>query len=132
MKLTSMAQSVGGWGNRRPVEGPGVPSLQAGDPGIVPERGMKLLAPHIDGVDMGRAALEQDIREPAGGRADVEADPPRRLEPEGVEGSLQLQSAPRYEGVGRRGGDARIPLEEVGGTQHRPVVGRTSPAAMAA
>src|SRR5690606_6343882 len=50
-------------------------------------------------VDPRRAALEEAVGEPAGGRAEVGRDQPRRIERERVEGAGELHPSARDEGV---------------------------------
>ena len=63
------------------------------DAGIVAEFPDQLIRPDIDGVDAQGTALEEAVREAAGGCADVDADPTGRVNLEGVERALEFQPA---------------------------------------
>ena len=60
-----------------------------------PERLGQLSAAHVESIDAARAALQQTVGEAAGRGADVQADPPDRVDPEGIERSGQLLAAAR-------------------------------------
>jgi hypothetical protein len=59
---------------------------------------------HIEGVDVGRAALEEAVGEPTGGSAGVEGPLSGGGDREAVEGGVELQSTAADEGR-RRGQD---------------------------
>ncbi len=112
---------------------------------------MQLVAAHINGVDLGRAAGEQHFGEAAGRGADIERHPALRVQAEGFERGFELETAAgdvvagaRCHGKGRilghqgtglgrglaRHGDT-APAHEVGGAgaggrkaQLPPIVGR--------
>ena len=65
----------------------------------------ELSATHVESVDPARAALQQDVGETAGRRADVERDEPGRVDLEGVERGRELVTAAADVGVGRDDGD---------------------------
>jgi site-specific DNA recombinase len=71
----------------------GVELLLHDDAGVSAELVDELVGADIDGVDLGRAVLEQAVREAAGGGADIEAGPALRRDAEGGEGALHLQAA---------------------------------------
>lgn len=54
---------------------------------------MQLVAADIDGIDVPSTGSQQHVGEAAGGRADIEADEPGRVEAERVQRGLQLQPA---------------------------------------
>ena len=58
---------------------------------------VKLAAAHVDGVDLGRAALEQAVGEAAGGGPHVEADEAGGIDAEVVERTFELESAAAHE-----------------------------------
>ena len=78
----------------RRVSVAGVRPLHRHDPRVAPERLGQLAATDVERVDAGRAALQQDVGEAAGGGADVEADEAGRVDPEGVQRGGQLVAAP--------------------------------------
>ena len=59
--------------------------LEQGDPWIVAKRPVELGTADVDGHDMVRTALQQAVREPAGGTADIEAGTAAWIHPEGIE-----------------------------------------------
>ena len=59
------------------VSAPGVGALHRDDARVAAERLGELAAAHVESVDAGRAALQQDVGEAAGRGADVEADEAR-------------------------------------------------------
>ena len=59
----------------------------------------KLAMADIDGVDLRGAAIEQDVGETAGRRADIETDPPGRIDAETLDAMGQLQPAARDPGM---------------------------------
>ena len=59
----------------------------------------KLAVADIDGIDTHRAMVEQDIGEAAGRGADIEADPPGRIDAETLDAVGQLQAAARNPGM---------------------------------
>ena len=61
---------------------------------------------NVHGVHSRRAVLQQTIGEPAGGRADVEAVEPTRVDAEAVEAVGELLAAPRD--VGRQRLDRQL------------------------
>ena len=67
------------------LEVAGVDALHDDDAGIGAEGPGELAFADVDGVDAGGAALEEDVGEAAGGRADVEGDPAVNGNAEGVE-----------------------------------------------
>ncbi len=79
------------------------------------ERCGELAATDVDGVDARGAALEQDVREPARGRARVEADEAGRVDAERVERARQLLAAARDVGQGRRDLERHRAVDEVPG-----------------
>ena len=87
------------------------------DARILTEAPIELALPHIDRVNAGRAALQEDVGEAAGRRTNVDRDLPGHIEPERVERARQLVAATRH--VLRAGvdGDVRI----LGHRSGRPV-----------
>src|ERR1700674_633388 len=71
----------------------------------------ELPAADIDGLDLGRAAGEQHVGEASGRGADIERNPPRRLQPEGLQGGRELEPA-----AGDVGRGARLDLKDRAGT----------------
>ena len=63
------------------------------DAGVVSEFPDQLVRSDIDSVDAQGTALEEAVREAAGGCADVDADPSGRVDLEGVERALEFQPA---------------------------------------
>ena len=122
MNETSTLASVTGSGRRRRREGPGVRPLHRDHARISPEWLGELAAPDVDRVDASRPALEQDVGEPAGRRADVEAHAIRRVDPERVERRRELVPAPADVRLGR--GDLERRLRDRPG---RPASGRVAP-----
>ena len=62
---------------------------------------------HVDGIDFRRAVLQQAIRKPACGRADIRADKTFHIHRERIQRALQFFSAARDEaraGVNRQRG----------------------------
>ena len=57
---------------------------------------MQLTASDIDCVDLPRPALEQHLGEAAGRGADIESNPPRRIEAEMIERGRKLHTAARH------------------------------------
>ena len=101
-------------GERRGGQGPGVRPLHRDDPRIAAQRLGELAAPDVEGVDAARAALQQDVGEAAGRRADVEADAARRVDLERIERGGQLVAAAADVRLGaddreRRVGSTRSP-----------------------
>ena len=77
---------------------------------------MKLVAPDIDGVDAGSAALEQHLGEASGRGANIERDEALRVEAEGVERRCQLEPA-----AGDERRDASASTDKAGaGIEQRP------------
>lgn len=60
------------------VEAARIPAFEVGDAGIIPQRRVELVAPDIDGVDMGGAPRQQRV-----GEAPVEAPTSRQTRPAG-------------------------------------------------
>ena len=91
------------------------------DPRVAGERVGELAPPDVDGVDAGGAALEQDVGEAAGRRADVEADEPRRVDAERVERGGELVAAAADVRVAlRRPSIATSGVDEVAGLPVEP------------
>lgn len=76
---------------------------------------MELPSADIDGIDLGRAAGEQHVGEASGRGADIERNPPRRLQPEGLQGGRELEPA-----AGDVGRGARLDLKDRAGGDQRP------------
>ena len=87
--------------------------LHRDDPRVAAERFGELSAAHVESVDPARTALQQDVREAAGGRTDVETDEPRRVDLEGVQGRRELVAAPADVGVVADDLDRAIGQDEV-------------------
>ncbi len=90
MKLTSATMAPTGSLTWLRIEAPRVGPLEHHDPGVGAELGVELVAPDIDGIDLGRAAGEQNLGEAPGRGADIERHPPLNLEAEGVERRLEF------------------------------------------
>ena len=78
-----------GCGRQRPAVGP----LHADDAAVAAEHLGKLSTAHVESVDAACAALQQDIGEATGRRADVERDLTGRVDPERFERGGQLEAA---------------------------------------
>ena len=76
--------------------------------GMRTQAGVQLVAAAVEGVDAPRPAREEDLREPAGRGADVEADAALQIEPEMVEGGGKLDPAAGDVGVRGLGGEHGI------------------------
>ena len=63
------------------------------DPFILAELPDQLPLPHVDGIDTGRATLQQDVGEAAGTRADIGRDPIGHIKPELFQRAGQLMGA---------------------------------------
>jgi hypothetical protein len=72
------------------------------DAGVVPKLLRQLAIAHVHGYDVARASLEQAIGKASGRRPKVQAATFAHIEVEGVEGSSELHSTARNEGVRRR------------------------------
>src|SRR5262249_6988533 len=89
---------------------------------------VELAVADVDRVDAGGAALEQTVRESAGRRPDVEADPPRRIDPEAVEGGGELHAAARdVRMLGAGDGDFRVLVVRLAGLPRGPPVDLDEP-----
>src|SRR6185369_12627568 len=73
-----------------------VDAFAADDAFIALQFGGELAVADIDGIDAPRAALQQDLSEPAGRCADVETNEPNRRQPETIQRRRQLQRTARY------------------------------------
>ena len=113
MNETSIVASATGSGSVDDVSVAGVRALHRDDPRIEAQRFGELAATDVERVDAARAALQQDVGEPAGRRADVEADEPGRVDRERVEGRRELVPAPAHVRLGFRDRDRRIGREQV-------------------
>ena len=87
---------------------------------------VKLAAAHVDGVDLGCAALEQAVGEAAGGGPHVEADKAGGIHAEVVERPFELEPAAAHE-AGRSvevdlnvGGDERSRLVDALAARRAP------------
>ncbi len=78
-----------------------VHALEDGHARIVPQPGVQLAVADVERDHPGRAALEEDVREPAGRGADVEAVATGRIDAEGVERVRELLAAARDEARSR-------------------------------
>ena len=65
------------------------------DARILAEAPIELALPDIDRVDPSRAALQVNVGEPAGRRADIDGDRPGDVEPERIESARQLVAPAR-------------------------------------
>ena len=99
---------------------PGVRPVVDDDPRVAGDRVRQLTPPDVDGVDAGRAALEQDVGEAAGRRAGVEADEPRRVDAERVERGGELVAAAADVRVALHDRDRDVRLDEVAGLPVEP------------
>ena len=98
----------------------GVRPFERDDPRVGAKLFGKLSATHVESIDTGRAALQQHVREPAGRRADVQADEPGRVDPERVErgGELVAAAADVRLRLGHR--DRHAAIDEVAGLPVEP------------
>ena len=87
-------------GKRRRGQGARVRALHRDDARVASQRFGELPASHVESVDAGRTALQEDVGEAAGRGADVEAHEPARVDPEGIERGGELVAAPADEGLG--------------------------------
>ena len=88
---------------------------------------MQLPAPDIDCIDTLGAALQQHLREAAGGGADIEADAALRIEAEMIERRGELHAAARHIRMRRRRAQFRIDRDFFRGLAHRRRVGGDQP-----
>ena len=93
-ETSTTASSTGSAEHARP-ERPGVRPLERHHPLVAPKPIGELAPTDVDGIDPRGAALEQDVGEAAGRRADVERDQSGRVERERVERGDQLVAAAR-------------------------------------
>ena len=63
---------------------------------------MELAPAHIHGVDLGRAAGDQDLGEASGRGAEIERHPALGIETESIERRLELETAAGHVGAGLR------------------------------
>ena len=100
----------------------GVDALEHGHARILAQAPVELSVGDVHAGDMGRAGLEQAIREPSGGGAHVQAQATVDLDGEGCQGALELLAAAR--GVAPHG--AHLDLD-VGRHEHPGLGGDGSP-----
>ncbi len=91
MKLTSQTRKSGGRRGREEVAG--VEPFDDGDAGVVAQGMVKLAVADVDGGDMRRTALQQDLRKAAGRGADVERFAALRIEAEMVRPAMSFKAA---------------------------------------
>ncbi len=89
-------------GDRLARQAPRIEPLERDDARIRLEAGVQLPMADVGGIDLGRAALEQHLREAAGRGADVESDAPLRVELEGGQRRGKLLAAARDGACGAR------------------------------
>jgi hypothetical protein len=77
------------------VKPTGVGPLHRHDASVTTQRLGELSASHVESIDARRTALQQDIGESAGRRANIEADPAGRIDVKGIQRRRQLLSAAR-------------------------------------
>jgi hypothetical protein len=85
---------------------------------------MKLLVPHVDGVNLPCAAREQHIREAAGGGADIETDASRGIEAEMIERRDKLHASARDPRMRGLRAQRRMRRNFIGGFAQHGAVGR--------
>ena len=100
----------------------GVAAFPDGDPGVVAERPGQLAGPHVDGQHRGGAALQEAVREPAGGGAGVEGPEAGHVDGEPVECGVQLLAA-----AGNEAGGRRLEMDGLVGGHETPRPVRPSP-----
>ena len=98
---------------RRRVEMAGVQAIMDDHPPVAGERSGELATPHVDGVDPGRAALEEDVGEATGRGPRVERDEARRVDPERVERGGELVAAATDVRLARDELDRRVRIDEI-------------------
>jgi hypothetical protein len=76
------------------IQAPRIHPFQPHHAGVVPEFGMQLFPPDIDGVEAACSALQEHLGEASCGSADIERDEALGVEAEGVERAASL-SPPR-------------------------------------
>ena len=76
------------------IRAPRIHPFQPHHAGVVPEFGMQLFPPDIDGVEAACSALQEHLGEASCGSADIERDEALGVEAEGVERAASL-SPPR-------------------------------------
>ena len=108
MKLTSTTTKSGARVEAGRGERADVGFLQRNDLGALAQRFMQLPASDIDRVDVPGAALQQHLRESAGGGADIEANAAARIEAEMIERRRELHPAARDVRMRRCRAQARI------------------------
>ena len=84
------------------VQAGGMGPLHRHHAGIAAQRLRQLSAAHVESIDARRAALQQTVGEAARGRAHVEADPARRVDPERVERARPASRRPATRTARRR------------------------------
>ena len=90
------------------------------DPRIASDPVGELAPPDIDRVDPRRSALEQDVAEAPGRGSGVEADEPRRIDPERVQGRRELVPAAADVRIGFDEADRDGSVDEVAGLPVEP------------
>ena len=93
MKLTSIDRQLRLEGQRGRAQLARVDALERRHPLVLAQRPVELSAADVDRGDPGGAALEQAVGEAAGRGADVEAVEAADVDPEGVEGGVELEPA---------------------------------------
>src|SRR5689334_7128802 len=83
---------------------------------------MQLAATDIDGVDAERTTRKQDLGESARRGANIEADAPRRIELEMVQGRGELYAAARHPWMLRLRNERRILENFLGRPAHNHIV----------
>jgi hypothetical protein len=76
---------------------PHVCALEDADAGVGAQALVELAVGDVDGEHAGRPPLQQAVGEAAGGRARVESGPPADIDPEPVEGGVELLPSPADE-----------------------------------
>src|SRR5437868_2402176 len=98
-----------------------IDALVHDDPRVLMQLPIELAPPDVDRVNAGRAALQENIGEPTGRRADIDGDLSRDIEPDRIERARQLAAAARH--VLRAGIDPDVRIPGHGGS--RPISAAT-------
>jgi hypothetical protein len=73
-------------------EMPEIELLAGDDPGVAADLPDQLVGAHIEGIDLGRAVLEQAVGEPAGGGSGIETGQAGRIDLKMRQGSFQFKA----------------------------------------
>ena len=112
-QLDRLAEGLG-------AQGPDVRPIVDDDARIAGDPVGELAPTDINGVDPGGAALQQNIAEPPGRRAGIEADEPGRVDPERVKGRHELVTTATHVWIGGDERDREVGIDQVAGLPVEP------------